>query len=69
MAEAMNLSYGDLILIQMTLLEKMGSLDLTMQSGVYFSELMGRIEFQLQLLKEAAGKQRPNIDSDPPLKP
>jgi len=65
----MNLTYGDLILIQMVMLEKMGSLDLTMQSGVYFSELMGKVEYQLRILSEAAGKQAPNANTDPLLKP
>jgi hypothetical protein len=57
MAEAMNLTYGDLILIEIALLEKLKGLDLSMQSGQYFSELIGKIEYQLQQLRGAADSQ------------
>ena len=53
----MNLSYGDLIFIELALTEKMGQLDLSMQCGMYYSELIGKIEYQLQQLKSAAVKQ------------
>lgn len=56
MPEAMNLTYGDLILIEIALLEKLKGLDLSMQSGQYFSELIGKIEYQLQALRGAADK-------------
>ena len=57
MKQAMNLSYGDLIFIELALTEKMGQLDLSMQCGMYYSELIGKIEYQLQQLKSAAVKQ------------
>jgi len=57
MEQAMNLSYGDLIFIELALTEKMGQLDLSMQCGMYYSELIGKIEYQLQQLKSAAVKQ------------
>jgi len=66
MQEAMNLTYGDLIFIELALTEKMGQLDLSMQCGTYYSELIGKIEYQLQQLKAAAQKQLgPGLIDDP----
>lgn len=53
----MNLTYGDLIFIELALTEKMGQLDLSMQCGMYYSQLIGKIEYQLQQLQAAADKQ------------
>lgn len=57
MAKAINLTYGDLIFIELALTEKMGQLDLSMQCGMYYSELIGKIEYQLQQLRSAAETQ------------
>jgi hypothetical protein len=66
MAEAMNLTFGDLILLQIVLLEKIKQLDLSMQSGQYFSELLGKIEYQLHQLRAAADRQLgPGLIEDP----
>lgn len=55
--EAMNFTYGDLILIEMALLEKIQKLDLSLQSGQYISELVGKLEYQLQDIRSAASQQ------------
>ncbi len=66
MDKAMNLTYGDLILIEMALLEKVGQLDLSMQSGIYFSELIGKVEYQLQEMKVAsAGDNGTDLNKEP----
>ena len=57
MVKAMNLTFGDLIIIEIALTEKLGGLDMSMQSGIYFSELIGKIEYQLQQIREAATAQ------------
>lgn len=70
MEKAMNLTYGDLIFIELALTEKMGQLDLSMQCGIYYSELIGKIEYQLQQLRTAANKQLgPGLIDDPTAPP
>ena len=53
----MNLTFCDLILIEIALIYYLKELDLSMQSGQYFSELLGKIEYELAQLKAAAGTQ------------
>ena len=53
----MNFTYGDLILIEIALLEKIQKLDLALQSGQYMSEMIGKIEYQLQTLRTQADIQ------------
>lgn len=57
MSKAMNLTYGDLIIIEIALIIYLKNLDLSMQSGQYFSELLGKIEYELSEIKQAAGTQ------------
>ncbi len=57
MNEAMNFTYGDLIMIELTLLSYVKEIDLSLQSGQYFSELIGKIEYNLSEIKAAAGQQ------------
>lgn len=66
MIKAMNLTYGDLIIIEIALLHYLKDLDLSMQSGQYMSELIGKCEYELAQLKEAAGKQAPGAGLLPP---
>ncbi len=67
MEKAMNLTYGDLILIEMALVEKMGQLDLSMQCGIYYSELIGKIEYQLQEMRTAGeASAGTDLSADPP---
>lgn len=46
MKEAMNLTYGDLIIIEIALVNYIKELDLSMQAGQYISELLGKIDYQ-----------------------
>ena len=57
MEKAMNLTYGDLIIVEIALVHYCKELDLSMQSGQYISELLGKIEYQLASIKQAAGTQ------------
>ena len=59
MLKAMNLSFGDLIIIEIALIHYLKDLDLSMQSGQYMSELLGKIEYELASIKDAATKQIP----------
>ena len=58
MPKAMNLTYGDLILIEIALVVYLKELDLSMQSGQYFSELLGKVEYELSEIRAAAGTQQ-----------
>ena len=55
MPKAMNLTFGDLIIIEIALVMYLQKLDLSMQSGQYMSELLGKIEYELNQIKMAAG--------------
>ena len=54
MTQAMNLTYGDLIIIEIALVTYCKELDLSMQSGQYISELLGKVEYQLAQLRAGA---------------
>jgi len=64
MDKAMNLTYGDLILIEIALLTFIKTLDLSMQSGQYISELLGKIEYELSSMRKEA-----EIQLNPPASP
>lgn len=66
MNKAMNLTFGDLIIIEIAVLHYVKELDLSMQSGQYLSELLGKIEYELAQLKEAAAAQLPGKGLLPP---
>ena len=57
MNKAINLTFGDLIIIEIALVTYCKELDLSMQSGQYISELLGKIEYQLAEIRAAAGTQ------------
>lgn len=57
MNEAMNLTYGDLIIVEIALVSYCKELDLSMQSGQYISELLGKVEYQLAQLKQKINTQ------------
>jgi len=63
--KAMNLTFGDLIIIEIALVNYIKELDLSMQSGQYISELLGKVEYELAQIKIAATQQLPTN----PLKP
>lgn len=56
--KAMNLTFGDLIIVEIALVHYIKELDLSMQSGQYISELLGKIEYTLAQLRQAAGAQK-----------
>lgn len=69
MPKAMNLTFGDLIIIEIALVNYLKDLDLSMQSGQYLSELLGKIEYELAQIKMAAGKAAPLGPLPPPPPP
>ena len=72
---AMNLTYGDLIIIEIALVNYIKELDLSMQAGQYISELLGKIEYSLANIQKAAdlqlnpGRDVTNTDAKPPVRP
>ena len=64
MPRAMNLTYGDFIIIEIALVTYLKDLDLSMQSGQYLSELLGKVEYELAEIRNAAGPNAPE-----PIKP
>lgn len=66
MEKAMNLAYGDFIIIEIALVHYLKDLDLSMQSGQYMSELLGKVEYELAQIKQAASIQlSPEIQREP----
>lgn len=55
--EAMNLTFGDLIFVEVALVHYAKDLDLSMQAGMFLSELLGKVEYQLSQLREGAAHQ------------
>ena len=49
--KAMNLTFGDLIIVEIALVHYIKDLDLSMQSGQYISELLGKVEYNLAEIK------------------
>ena len=54
MPKAMNLTFGDFIMLEIALVHYMKDLDLSMQSGQYISELLGKLEYELSQIRLAA---------------
>ena len=62
-------TFGDLITLEMILVEKMKNVDLSLQSGSYMVSLLGKIEYQIGQIDQAAAAQVPlNADSLEPKK-
>ena len=57
--KAMNLTFGDLIIVEIALVHYIKDLDLSMQSGQYISELLGKVEYTLAQLRQAASAIKP----------
>jgi len=67
--KAMNLTFGDYIIIEISLVNYMKELDLSMQSGQYISELLGKIEYELAQIRNAASGPMgpgPQLVDEPP---
>ena len=72
MPKAMNLTFGDFIMLEIALVTYAKELDLSMQSGQYISELLGKLEYELSQIRQAAaaGPQAgPLAPPDDPPKP
>ena len=59
MPKAMNLTFGDLLLLEIAMVHYVQNLDLSMQSGQAVTEIIGKLEYQMAELKAAAEKQGP----------
>ena len=66
MPKAMNLTYGDFIMLEIALVHYMQGLDLSMMSGQYVSELIGKLEYELSNIKQAAQTQLEPDNTDAP---
>jgi len=55
--KAMNLAFGDFIIIELALVNYIKDFDLSMQAGQYVSEILGKIEYELARLREASSTQ------------
>ncbi len=61
--EAMNLTFGDFLIMEIALLHYVKELDLSLQSGQFISELVGKIEYNISQLKSASNVQlSPGLD-------
>lgn len=69
----MNLTFGDLIIVEIALVHYVKELDLSMQSGQYISELLGKVEYELAQLRQAGntqlGPELQPVTPQPELKP
>ena len=63
--EAMNLTFGDLLFLEVALIQYANSLDLSLQAGQFISELIGKVEYQLAQLR-AAGEHQLGPGLQPP---
>lgn len=52
-------TYGDLITLEMVLVEKMKNVDLSLHSGQFMVGLLGKLEYKIGSLQNAAEKQIP----------
>ena len=53
----MELTLGDLILIELALANFLKGMDLSMQAGQQFAAIIGKIEYQIQQMLAAIAKQ------------
>jgi len=63
--EAINFTFGDLIFVEVALVSYMKELDLSMQSGQYLSELLGKVEYNLSQIRTNANLSMPNDFKEP----
>jgi len=54
MPKAMNLTFGDLIILEISLVTYIKGLDMSMQSGQYISELLGKLEYEMAEIRNTA---------------
>ncbi len=59
MPKAMNLTFGDFIMLEIALVHYIQNLDLSMMSGQYVTELIGKLEYEMRRIQTAAGTHQP----------
>jgi len=52
--KAMNLTFGDFVMLEIALVHYMKDLDLSMQCGQFISELLGKLEYEMAQIRAAA---------------
>ena len=57
-------TYGELIVMELFLAEKIKEMDLSMQSGQFIVALLGKIEYQIGQLTKAINTQMPLENPD-----
>lgn len=57
MAKAMNLTFGDYIMLEIALVHYIQNLDLSMMSGQYVTELIAKLEYEMAQIKAVGGHQ------------
>jgi len=67
--KAMNLTFGDLIIVEIALVHYVKELDLSMQSGQYISELLGKVEYKLSQIRASASPSTVPDLNNPPMPP
>jgi len=72
--EAMNLTFGDLMIIEIALIMYLKDMDLSMQAGQNISAMIGKIEYAMQQIKlqedrKIANTFAPPTPPDAPPKP
>ena len=54
MAKAMNLTFGDFIFLEIALIHYIKDMDLSLQCGLFTSELIGKVEYEIAEIRRAA---------------
>jgi hypothetical protein len=61
---AMNLSFGDLLVLQHTVMQYTRNVDLSLLAGQHLQEILGKLEYQMRSIQDA---DRPRVG--PAVKP
>jgi len=66
--QAINLTFGDFIFLEIALVHYIKELDLSMQCGQFISELLGKLEYEMAQIRNAAAPP-PGTGLTPPAAP
>ncbi len=65
--QAINLTFGDFIFLEIALVHYLKDMDLSTGAGQYMSELLGKLEYELaQIRNAAAGPAAGGLTPPPP---
>jgi len=67
--QAMNLTFGDLLIAEIALIQYIKDLDLSLQSGQAVTEIIGKFEYAMAEIKLAGSKTRITPLQPPPIQP